>query len=340
MKIRLHIPSPLHGVGLVSFFTNPLEGMLFHDIGRAVFFERDVERIEPDMAQAIVLQNNFKNTNQAIEGYIKQYADLGEKYHIPVFIFSFGDFTDHLHFDSRVRVFRLSVYRSKMRSQDIVVPTSAEDFGRERIIFSQKRSKPIVSFCGMGGFSSLDKWAKYYIKVFLQSVLSFVDSDSRSQKIGIYWRRAMMRACSRSTSISTNFIVRHSFSGLRKTIECDPEIARKEFIDSIINADFVLTPKGDGNYSNRFVETLSFGRIPVLVDTDVVLPMEKEINYPAFVVKVPMNKVKDTPRYIRDFYDSLTEEEWQNLQQLAREMFERYLKQDSFFRRFFSKELS
>ncbi|MBI4065849.1 exostosin family protein [Candidatus Kaiserbacteria bacterium] len=150
----------------------------------------------------------------------------------------------------------------------------------------------------------------------------------------------MMRSCKKSKLLMTNFIVRTSFSGLRRTIEIDPEVARKEFIDSIVNADFVLAPKGDGNYSNRFVETLSFGRIPVLVDTDIVLPLEKGIDYSKIIVKVPMERVAYTPRYIRDFYDSLTEEEWHSRQLLARETFEQHLKQDVFFRNFFTKEFS
>jgi hypothetical protein len=255
-------------------------------------------------------------------------------------MFSFGDFTDRLRFDPRVRVFRLSAYRSTLQPQDIVMPTSSEDHGSGMAVPSPKRMIPIVSFCGMSGFQSWNKWAKYCVKILLWNIRTLVDPHTEARKIGIYWRRAMMSACRNSSLVTTNFIVRRSFSGLRTTIEIDPEVARKEFIQSIVDADFVLSPKGDGNYSNRFIETLSFGRVPVLVDTEVVLPLENEITYSDFVVKVPMNKVKDTPQYIREFYDKLSEEEWRRRQEMARETFERYLQQNAFFRHFFTKEFS
>ncbi len=340
MKIRLHIPEALHNTPLISWFAPIPKDSIFRTIGRPVFFEQDIERTEPALAQAIVLQNNFVRMDPASEAYINRYADLGEKYHIPVFIFSFGDFTDRLRFDPRVRVFRLSVYRSSMQSQDIVMPTFAEDYGPERIAPRSKQPLPVVSFCGMGAFPSWIGWFKYYAKIFISDAQALVDSRKRARKIGIYWRRAMMYACRRSSLVTTNFIIRRSFSGLRSTIGGDPETMRREFIDSIVNADFVLTPKGDGNYSNRFLETLSFGRIPVIADTEIVLPLENEIDYSKIIVRVPMEQITDTPRYIRDFYDALTDEEWRSRQQLARETFEQYLKQDTFFRRFFAKEFS
>jgi hypothetical protein len=145
----------------------------------------------------------------------------------------------------------------------------------------------------------------------------------------------MMRACANSPLVATNFIVRRTFSGITKTIELDPKKAREEFLQSIQNADFVLAPKGDGNYSNRFLETLSYGRIPVVVDTDMVLPFEKEIEYSKIMVRVPLHEVNRTPQYIRAFYDKLTPLEWRARQERAKEVFDQYLRQDAFFRRLF-----
>jgi hypothetical protein len=75
--------------------------------------------------------------------------------------------------------------------------------------------------------------------------------------------------------------------------------------------------------------------MPVVVDTDIVLPFEDEINYSSVMVRVPMNRVKDTSRFIREWYDVLSETDWGRRQRLAREVFETCLKQDAFFRRFF-----
>ncbi|MDP2655092.1 MAG: exostosin family protein [bacterium] len=192
----------------------------------------------------------------------------------------------------------------------------------------------------MGGFDSWRGWVKYYAKNLWYECVSILDPMVRARKLGVYWRRAMMRACERSSLVKTNFIIRQSFSGHAKSIELDPAQARREYLETTANTDFVLSPKGDGNYSNRFLKTLAFGRVPVLVDTDAVLPLEDDIDYAKIIVRVPMGRVADTPRYIRDFYDALTDEEWRSRQQLARDTFEKYLKQDTFFRRFFAKEFS
>jgi len=336
MKIPLYIPEPLAGVDLASWFAPKWEGALFRTIGWPVFFDEDVERVPVEQAKGILLQNNFRLMSLESEAYIAKYADLGVKHGIPVYIFSFGDFTDELHFDPRVHIFRLSVYSTELHPHDIVTPTFTEDHGRESVVIRKKQAKPIVSFCGMGGFPSWKGWVKYYIKNFLWDVRAFFNPRARAKKIGVYWRRAMMHACEQSPLVDTNFIVRRSFSGLKRTIEVDPQIARKEYLDSITESDFVLAPKGDGNYSNRFLKTLSLGRIPVLVDTDVVLPLEDVIDYSKIVVRVPMKDVHNTPKYIREFYDKLSESDWQDRQRMARKAFEEYLRQDSFFRYFFT----
>jgi hypothetical protein len=103
-----------------------------------------------------------------------------------------------------------------------------------------------------------------------------------------------------------------------------------------VESDFVLAPKGDGNYSNRFLETLSLGRIPVVVDTDIMLPFEDRIAYDRCVVRVPMSDVEKTPEYILAWYAARCDEkEWADAQACARSAYEDYLRIDSFFRKLF-----
>lgn len=336
MKLPLHIPEPLEGIDLVAWFAPKWEGALFRTIGWPVFFEQDVERVPVDRAKAILLQNNFRLMTPESVAYIKKYADLAEQHGILVYIFCFGDFTDNLYFDPRVKVFRLSVYRSELTSKDIVTPTFTEDHGRESVVVRHKIELPRVSFCGMGSFPSWKGWVKYFLKNILWDLRALGNPHVRAKKIGVYWRRAMMHACEKSPLLTTHFIIRRTFSGLKRTIEVDPKVARKEYLDSIIESDFILAPKGDGNYSNRFLKTLSLGRIPVVADTDIVLPLEDVIDYSKIMVRVPMNEVQNTAQYIRAFYDTLTDEEWQDRQRMARKAFEDYLRTDSFFRYFFS----
>lgn len=48
---------------------------------------------------------------------------------------------------------------------------------------------------------------------------------------------------------------------------------------------YVLCPRGIENFSFRFYEALKFGRVPVLIDTEMVLP--DEVNWDELIVRVP-----------------------------------------------------
>lgn len=344
MAVRLFYPEPLEGTNVYPAFkyrysSVQKSGVLFQDVQYRFF--KDAETADVQSADAIVLANNFnRELDEKTTSYLRQQADIAEKLNKPLFIFSSGDFTDKLHFDPRIWVFRYSLYRSSLGLRDISIPTSTEEPPPELIFTQPKNEKPLVAFCGMGGFSSVRRWAAYYAKNLFYDVCALANSSLRARKLGVYWRRAMMRACEHSPLVDTNFIVRSSFSSNAKSIELDPAQARKEYLETTANADFVLAPKGDGNYSNRFLKTLAFGRIPVLVDTDIVLPFESEIDYSKIIVRIPMNRVADTPKLIRAWYDALTPEEWEARQHLARETYETRLRLDSFAEHFFTVTMS
>jgi hypothetical protein len=336
--VRLFIPEPLTSEPLAPWFGELPRSLTYTENLPSNFFETDVIRTaQAADAQAIVLPNNFKKTlSPEATRYVQTYVDTGEEAGKPVYVFSLGDFTGQIQFDPRVFVFRYSLYTDTTSSQDISMPTLTADVAPEGITIRQKQERPRVSFCGLAGFPTLKRRLAYVIKNLILTFQSFANPHTQARKLGIYWRRAAMRACEASLSIDTHFIIRKTFSGNRATIEIDPAQARKEYLDSIRDADFVLAPKGDGNYSNRFLETLSMGRIPVLIDTNVILPLEDRIDYSKIIVRVPMNRVKETPIYIRNFYEALSEEEWRKRQQLARDTFARYLRVDSFFKSFFA----
>ena len=54
---------------------------------------------------------------------------------------------------------------------------------------------------------------------------------------------------------------------------------RKEYYQNIDNTDYTLCIRGTGNFSVQFYQTLALGRIPIFINTDCILPFEKEINW-------------------------------------------------------------
>ncbi len=73
---------------------------------------------------------------------------------------------------------------------------------------------------------------------------------------------------------------------------------RQEYLRSIRESMLVLCPRGTGANSIRFFETLSMGRIPVLISDDVMLPFERDINYDEFILRIPEQDVEDVPQII------------------------------------------
>jgi hypothetical protein len=331
--MRIYCPEPLaaHDVAYLFYFKYARERLVknvFNEPMPPNFFELDVAYVALEEAQAVVLPNNFLRLTDEAQEYIARHADHAHRRGIPIFVFSLGDLTDGLRFDPRVRVFRVSAYRSSMSLQDIVIPTLTTDLGASGITLREKSDTPVVSFCGQAGYVTLRQWAGYFVKNMLLP---------SQRRLGVYWRRRMMAACRHSLLVTAKFIVRRSYSMAARTIELAPIAARRDFVLNVQESDFVLAPKGDGNYSNRFLEALSMGRIPVVPDTDIVLPLEHEIDYAKILVSVPMTQIKDTPRLIRAYYDSLSADVWRERQRLARETYERNLRQDAYFKKFFAE---
>ena len=52
-----------------------------------------------------------------------------------------------------------------------------------------------------------------------------------------------------------------------------------KFDDNLRSATYALCIRGAGNFSARFYEALSFGRVPLFVDTRCVLPLEDDIDW-------------------------------------------------------------
>lgn len=242
-----------------------------------------------------------------------------------------GDLGYRVHLGG-VFAFKVSAYRRGKQQNEIIAPPCAADFWADRPFEPRRKSaRPSVAFCGYAGFPSAAVRAKYFVRNAAFDAATLAALHWGAHKRGIYFRRKALRLLARDSRIETRFIVRDAFFLNAAPKPRDRATARREFLDNMRGADFALAPKGDGNYSIRFFEALSMGRIPVLIDTDMVLPLEKVIDYSKFIVRVPHTEVRTIPERIVRLYDSLSEEAFMDMQRAAREAFARYLRQDSFY---------
>lgn len=253
-----------------------------------------------------------------------------------------GSDLSHDIFIDDVIVIKGLQYGSLKRPNEIIASLHAEDFGDTMPLVPRSKSeRPSVSFCGWAGFLTPLSYAKYLTRIIMLDIRVFLSgrTDLVVFKKGLYWRRRALRVLARDPRIDTHFIIRKSFSANRKTISLDPAIARREYVENMYNSDFVLTPKGDGNSSVRFYEAISMGRIPIVIDTDMVFPLEDFINYDDFILRVPYKDIDRLADIVVDFYANTSEEKFIAMQKAARAAFEQYLRYDAFFNTLFTRVL-
>ena len=88
-------------------------------------------------------------------------------------------------------------------------------------------------------------------------------------------------------NIEFDIIERRAFNG--------SEVEISKYINHLERNTYIVCPRGTENYSYRIYEALSRGKIPVIIDTDCVLP--KEIDWDYLSVRVPygsLDKIRET----------------------------------------------
>lgn len=280
---------------------------------------------DPKEADFILIPNYVKECSEETKKHIAKVALFAKQYNKTACVFLSGDYADKVWFPDII-IFKATQYRHQKRLNEIIMPPVSEDLAR--IFGFEKRSKsqiPSIGFCGWAD-ALFTKKVFLIIRFYVSYVFDFIWGTHYAVKTkGIYFRSRVMDAFRKAKETVNNFIIRGSFSGRTDSVEIDPKRARVEFVGNIQENDFSLCVKGDGNHSVRFFEVLSLGRVPLLIDTDVVLPLEKTINYKSFCVSLSYKEMSEAPKFLASFYDSLIDESFQVMQQNARETYLAYL---------------
>lgn len=274
----------------------------------------------PSEANYFLIPQAVTALTPVVDRYLDEARQLAKNAGKKIVVFIGGDLSHNIFIDDMI-VLKGSQYGRLKRPNEIIIPPLVEDLVEAKP--RPKVNQPTVGFCGWAAASNLTGWLKYWSKNLITWPTVF--------KKGLYFRRRALKVLAKSKLVKTNFIIRRSFSGNIKTASGDPAKLRQEYVENIINSDFILAPKGDGNFSLRFYETLSAGRIPILIDTDCVLPLEGEINYDEVMVRVPYRQIAQTNQLVNNWYQQLSPDEWVKKQQTARQLFVEKLRYDRFF---------
>lgn len=137
-----------------------------------------------------------------------------------------------------------------------------------------------------------------------------------------------------NTTIKTNFILRNEYfcarGNKRKYME-------NEFETNIKNNIFTFCYRGRGNFSLRFYEVLMYGRIPILINTDSVLPYNNIIDYDKVGLIIDETDISDE-KYLENkiitYYEN-NKKDLLNIQKNNRLLYEKYFDSKNFMYEFF-----
>lgn len=190
--------------------------------------------------------------------------------------------------------------------------------------------KPSIGFDGLAKYPSW-RLIALVLKNFTFTLKSIIFSDPFIPPPVIpllVKRKKILKRFRQSIQVLSDFNERDSFAaGTRGN---DPA-TRMEFLENLRRNPYALCIRGSANYSLRFFEALCLGRIPVLIDTDCVLPCEDEIDWPSLIPIIPYNNYKQASDLLLDFHQQLGPEGLIIRQIECRKIYETFLSREGFF---------
>jgi len=288
---------------------------------------------KPKDAEFIVFPHEYWLAKRNFPELIDAYVAFSKKHGVPLLVDALGD-PDGVIGLPNARIMRNTQYRFHNPKDEIPTPYAVEDllesYCAGKVTPREKGEVPSVGFIGFTGYTLKQRLRTMVKEIPLRLKTFFVDRRYITQWSGRFWREWMMDAFDASPRVKTNFIKRLSYSGHVKTVAGDMKKNREEFVDNLINSDYGLVIRGDPNSSQRFYEVMAVGRIPLLIDTECVLPLEHLIDYREFCVIIDYKDLKRAPDILADFHAKLSPEKFRDMQFKAREAYEKYLRIDSF----------
>ncbi|GAK96478.1 hypothetical protein JCM19294_1991 [Nonlabens tegetincola] len=251
----------------------------------------------------------------------------GKKLHV----YTGGDYGKTFSKDYIV-TWRNSGYRNTNQKDTIIIPSFIADpigIHVRQLKWIAKKEKPEISFTGFATHSRKERF-RYNLSYLKNLMTSFrsLNSDRPIFFNAAKQRFLKLKALERDQQIATRFIYRDRYRA-GATSEQERQQTTQEFFDNLNNSPYAFCMRGAGNFSVRFYEALALGRIPVLIETNNVLPLENEINWSNHVCVI--KKDESIINKLVQFHDSCSEERFIELQQNNRKLFENYLVRHNFF---------
>lgn len=231
-------------------------------------------------------------------------------------------------------ILRRGLSRSGHKSFEIEKPQMIGQDMLDRMVackIRQKPPKPVLGFCGRAVvtgrlMNQLDKLPL--------SVVAATMSPALTE--GYWWKAQKLM----SFSLRKKLLEPHRYKKVQPLFEtttedfwqashAQKEKMRTNYAHFMANCDYSLCIRGINNSSVRYYETLAAGRIPVIIDTDVVLPMQEHF----YVHLISLKDCHRVDEIIAEDFEKLSDEEYKRIQLHNRQQFEALLLPHTFFKK-------
>lgn len=295
---------------------------------RSLFDRAAVHFVESDLEHAQVvfypqMYSRGPETRAAMEA--------AQSRGLPLVFLKTGDWTDPIHISYGI-VYRHSIFASRRVAGEDAMPAFCEDsleLHPGGVPIRSWNPRPSVGFCGYVG----RPWRR----------LAYRAMGRRRKADGLALRARLLDLLAAAPDLDCHFERNDRFlGGDAGILNADAGVAqrvRAGYLDSLLGADYTLCARGAGNFSYRFYEVLSAGRIPIYVNTDSVLPYEREIDWKRHCVWVEAHEIDHIAAKIREFHARHDDASFTALQRANRVLWENYLQPVEFYRRAFTSAI-
>jgi len=255
-------------------------------------------------------------------------------------VFSDSDSAEPVDLDGCL-VFRTSLYRSTRAPNEHALPHLGPDLVRQylggEMIVRPKAPLPIAGFRGR---SPPQRWSiKHGIKLAIRRARHGPRGEPRSWRTAFAFariRNRALRAVETTPEIRSRIFRHPGFLGGAQAHDGTVDFPRfvrerAEFVRNLVECDYGVCVRGEGNYSMRLYETVCLGRIPLFIDTDCVLPLEDVVDRRSHVVWVDWRDARKAGTTLREFHDEISAREFEERQRRLRSLWLEYLSPEAFF---------
>ncbi len=237
-------------------------------------------------------------------------------------------------------ILRYGLYQSLKRPFETECPFWSNDRtkkGLDGLNISFKGNKPVVGFCGTT--SSMGKLANFGKQIIPNAIAKSILSQGKlarrvdprlTEGMSLQIRQRAIALLSKDRRIESLFEVTNNNPSYYVEDESNKIALENLFITNTSRCDYVLCVRGSGNYSGRFYMALNAGRIPVVIDTDGIIPYENEFQ----IIKVPVNSMENIGELILEHFETTTEQELKEMKLSNRAAYHQFLSPEKFLPQF------